>query len=132
MVVVMAAAVAAAAPMPTASSAIGGPPLNPRFEMETLDAEALVAMLHQLRNHGDALDASFLGLCGILVFLMQTGFAMLTAGYVGDNPSCRLRGLVWTSGGSQRGEEEGWSWNMAYRIFSGGDARHLAAGGRSF
>lgn len=57
--------------------------LAPRLFDNSVVADELNAMLQQTRNHGEALDATFLALCGILVFLMQTGFAMLTAGYVG-------------------------------------------------
>lgn len=72
------------AAIPTAAAAAGkGPPLVAAVGRQAFDADAQAAMLDQLRSHGDALDASFLALCGILVFLMQTGFAMLTAGYVG-------------------------------------------------
>lgn len=57
--------------------------LAPRLFDNSVVANELNAMLQQTRNHGEALDATFSALCGILVFLMQTGFAMLTAGYVG-------------------------------------------------
>lgn len=71
------------AAIPTAAAAAGkGPPLVAAVGRQAFDADAQAAMLDQLRSHGDALDASFLALCGILVFLMQTGFAMLTAGSV--------------------------------------------------
>ncbi|GAB0498463.1 hypothetical protein MMPV_009807 [Pyropia vietnamensis] len=76
------ASVTAAADMAAASSATGGASLVPPVRIETFDAEALEAVILQLRSLRDALDAAFLGLCGILVFLMQTGFAMLTAGSV--------------------------------------------------
>jgi len=49
---------------------------------ESGNKEALVAILEQLDFDRAALDEAFVTLCGVLVFLMQTGFCMLTAGYV--------------------------------------------------
>jgi len=60
-------------------------------------AEALVAILDQLDLDRAALDEAFVTLCGVLVFLMQTGFCMLTAGYV------RREGGAATGGGGGRG-----------------------------
>lgn len=98
-VVMVMSVAAAAAAMPPAAAAVGGSLLVPRVGMETIDADALVAILQQLRNHEQALDASFLGLCGILVFLLQTGFAMLTAGCVWGSFIASTGGLAVRVGG---------------------------------
>lgn len=99
------AAATPVAAIPIAAAAAGvGPPLRPAVGRQAFDADAQAAMLDQLRSHGDALDASFLALCGILVFLMQTGFAMLTAGCVGGVALPRLpwRWLRGLEGGAWR------------------------------
>lgn len=122
-VLVVMAVAAAAAAMPTAAAAVAGPLLVPRVGMETIDAEALVAIVQQLRSHSDALDTSFLGLCGILVFLMQTGFAMLTVGYVGGSLCPSTSGLAVKVGGLGKGGrvggEGGWGWKRVHVIVSG-------------